>query len=170
MNAVVLDTNVLVVANERENPKERSQACVEACQDALMEIRNPDSPVPVLLDSQGLIWEEYSRYCTYKGQPGLGDAFFLWLFERQGDLRYCKKIDLRNHPERTFEQFPADEALEGFDRSDRKFVAVALGYEEKALIYNAVDSDWWQYRQALAQHGVAIDFLCEEELRASART
>ncbi len=165
MNAVVIDTNVLVVANERENSNDLSESCIEAAQKALMCIK---SERVTLLDDLGLIWEEYSKYCTYKGEPGLGDAFFLWLFERQADVRYCRKVSLTENAEREFEQFPEDEDLKKFDRSDRKFVAVALAYEGSAWIYNAVDSDWWLFRNALEKRGLKVIFLCEKEVKAKA--
>ena len=57
-----------------------------------------------------------------------------------------------------FEDFPKDQALETFDRSDRKFVALAL--KVNAVIANAVDSDWLEHRGALLKNGVRIRFIC----------
>jgi hypothetical protein len=57
-------------------------------------------------------------------------------------------------------QFPNDERLVGFDRSDHKFVAVALAHPERPPILNAVDADWWYYREELARHGIRVEFLC----------
>jgi hypothetical protein len=61
-----------------------------------------------------------------------------------------------------FAEFPDSESLKNFDKSDRKFVAVALTHHAKPAIANAVDSDWHNHQQALAEHGVKLDFLCPE--------
>jgi hypothetical protein len=52
--------------------------------------------------------------------------------------------------------------LGGFDRSDRKFVAVARASAHGPMIVNAVDTDWWIYRVALQRHGVRVEFLCPD--------
>ena len=61
-----------------------------------------------------------------------------------------------------FEEFPLDSELGTFDRSDRKFVAVALASKNAPQILNAVDSDWWIHRNRLRQHGLVVQFLCQE--------
>ncbi|GIV75830.1 MAG: hypothetical protein KatS3mg050_0224 [Litorilinea sp.] len=47
--------------------------------------------------------------------------------------------------------------------SVRKFVAVALVHGGNPPILNAVDSDWWDYREPLTAAGVRIEFLCPEQ-------
>ena len=59
--------------------------------------------------------------------------------------------------------FPEAEDVATFDRSDRKFVAVALVHGGQPPIYNAVDSDWSEHAQALARHGVRVEELCLDE-------
>lgn len=152
----VIDTNVLVVANRKHPPA--SLACIEACTQALEDARNDVT----LIDNLQLILDEYRRHCSFAGQPGLGDAFFKWLWSNQANPRHCLLISITPHPERGFAEFPADAALNGFDASDRKFVAVALGSGQNASILNASDTDWWQHREALQKHGVQIAFLCQE--------
>ncbi|MEV4292134.1 hypothetical protein AB0K40_42070 [Nonomuraea bangladeshensis] len=46
-------------------------------------LEHAESRAIVVLDSSGRIFEEYERYCSFKGQPGLGDHFFLHLHRRQ---------------------------------------------------------------------------------------
>jgi len=62
-----------------------------------------------------------------------------------------------------FEEFPGDPELAGFDRSDKKFAAVAVTSENDPDVLNAVDADWWHYRQPLERHGVRIRFLCPDQ-------
>jgi hypothetical protein len=80
----------------------------------------------------------------------------------QANPDWCEQIHLTPIADtsRDFEEFPSDPELARFDRSDRKWVAVARASADDPVILNAVDSDWWEYRDRLARHGVRIDFLC----------
>jgi len=111
---VVIDTNVLVVANQRH--ENASTHCVERCIDALIESRNDR----VFIDDGQRILGEYRRHCSHSGQPGVGDAFFKWLWDNQGNTRHCRKVPITLHEGREFEEFPEDADLDGFDHSDRK--------------------------------------------------
>lgn len=158
--SVVLDTNVLVVANGRHEPAQ--ERCVGACIDALDRVRH-DS---VVIDDGQLILDEYRKHCSFSGQPGLGDAFFKWLWSRQADPRYCRRVQITPHAKRGFAEFPADKRLKAFDRDDRKFVAVALAAGDAPPVLNASDTDWWHARAVLGAHGVTITFLCPELMPA----
>ena len=67
--------------------------------------------------------------------------------------------------ENEFEEFPDDPALDGFDPDDRKFIAVALAHLERPPILQAVDGQWWDFRDAFRQHGVTIEFICEDDIQ-----
>jgi hypothetical protein len=41
-------------------------------------------------------------------------------------------------------------------------VAVAVASGESPPILNAVDSDWWNHREALVESGFVVDFLCPQ--------
>lgn len=160
--AVVVDTNVAVVANGKT-----SQAgidCISACITELGEIR---AHRRVFVDHDGLILEEYRRHLSPSGQPGPGDAFFKWLWDNQGNLRHCKPVEITplDGNGQSFAEFPDDPALAGFDRDDRKFVATALASGGHPPILNASDTDWWNYRVALSRHGVKVRFLCPELMK-----
>ena len=159
---VIVDTNVPVAANGRA--EHAGLDCQYACIQELIEIQRRGR---VLVDESGLIFNEYIRHLSFRGQPGVGDAFFKWLWDRQGDLDVCIKVDIRfdGVDESTFPDFPEDEQLEGFDLSDRKFVAVAIASGENPPILNATDTDWWIFREALENNGVTIQFLCPEQMQ-----
>jgi hypothetical protein len=57
--------------------------------------------------------------------------------------------------------------LSSFDPSDQKFAAVAIASGENPDVLNAVDSDWWIHRVALAASGVRVTFLCPERFSVS---
>lgn len=155
-----MDTNVPVVANQTESPQ-ASPDCQLACIRALERVKDGCC---LLVDSRGEIFQEYRDNLRSSGQPGLGDAFFKWIWDHQGNEDHCRRVDIAIHPERGFEIFPTTPDLEGFDPSDRKFVAVALESAQDPPILNAVDSDWWEYRDALNAHRLRIDFLCPDAM------
>ncbi len=155
----VVDTNVPVVANGKT--PQASENCVAACIRELVTLRKNGK---VLLDESGFILQEYRRHLSPRGQPGMGDEFFKWLWDNQGNERYCLKVSVTPNDDDgyDFSEFPTDFELDNFDRSDRKFVAVALAYGGMVHILNASDTDWWIYREALESYGIAIRFLCPE--------
>ena len=158
-----MDTNVAVVANGKT--PQAGDGCVVACIEKLLEMRERHR---LLLDEQGEILEEYRRHLSPSGQPGPGDAFFKWLWSNQVNPEHCRQVPITPAGGgRGFAEFPDDPELAGFDRADRKFVAVAVGSGEPAPILNASDSDWWIHRTALHRHGVEIRFLCPELMSES---
>ncbi len=161
MTAVVIDTNVLIVANGRS--RQADEDCVLACLDALDEARTGI----VLLDDKGRILNEYMGRLSLSGQPGVGDAFFKWLHDHQADPRHCEcvRITPKSSDAEDFKEFPNDSKLAGFDRSDRKFVAVARASRRNPSILNAVDRDWWDFREALKGNGVLVQFLCPSAMK-----
>ena len=161
MNAFVVDTNVAVVANASgQHPVE----CVAAAARALNGCREG-----VVVIDQGMhIFNEYRRYLSFRGQPGVGDAFLRWLCDNLGTV-HCERVDLKTDETGNFTDFPSDPALEGFDRSDRKFVATARASRNSPVILNAVDSDWRGFAEPLARHGVQVKTLCAASERPSRR-
>lgn len=162
MRAVVIDTNVLAVANGKAH--QAGLLCVSSCTGALRAARTDRM---VVLDSLGLILLEYFRNAHRSGQPGAGDAFAKWLNDHQRDPRRCEIVEVtpRGRDSGDFEEFPDDPELRAFDRSDRKFVATARASLHHPRIQNATDTDWWQFRDTLHRHDVTIEFLCPELMR-----
>jgi len=156
--SVVIDTNVAIIANDK-NPN-ASVGCIDACIEALQNARLD----VVLVDNRFEIFQEYHHHLSFSGQPGVGDAFFKWLWDHQADTRYSRQVTITpsDNPARVFEEFPDDHALDKFDPSDRKFVAVALASADNPMILNASDTDWWIHRVALYKHGVQLSFLCPD--------
>lgn len=162
--AVVVDTNVAVVANGQT--PQAGVRCVDACTQRLMAIQRS---AQVLLDDRGCILNEYRRHLTPVGQLGIGHAFFKWIWDNQSNLARCRRVPVTPHAERGFEEFPDSADLRHFDRDDRKFVAVAAASGEQPPIINASDTDWHINRDVLAKHGFVIEFLCPELMSGDTR-
>ncbi len=154
---VVIDTNVAVVANGKT--QQAGLDCILKCIRTLQRIQNDGW---VLLNDSSLILTEYRNNLHPSGQPGIGDAFFRWLFENQANPEHCRKVTVNLHSDRDFEEFPDDPDLMAFDRSDRKFVAVAHASGNEPDILNASDTDWWIHREGSRRHGIKAVFLCPE--------
>ncbi|MFT3790484.1 MAG: hypothetical protein QM741_05275 [Rudaea sp.] len=156
--SVVIDTNVAVVANGKHEVA--SDDCIERCIDALIAAQQG----VVLVDDGFLIFDEYQRHLSHAGQPGVGDAFFKWLWSNQANPSHCRQVEITpiDPAGRVFQEFPDDPDLEKFDRDDRKFVAVALASGETPDILNASDTDWWTFRESLTRYGIQTQFLCQE--------
>ncbi|MCP4749267.1 MAG: hypothetical protein GY866_00095, partial [Proteobacteria bacterium] len=59
-----------------------------------------------------------------------------------------------------YDEFPEHDGLKNFDISDRKFVAVANAHPDKPPILEATDSNWWGWKDSLAEIGITVTFLC----------
>lgn len=162
MKPFVIDVNVPMVANNQA--PQADDKCVQACVKALERVRKNGK---FFIDDGGLILGEYKKNLKVKGQPGLGDAFMKWIWDRQSTNR-CERVSLtlRGVAKDDFNEFPSDAALNGFDRADRKYVAVAIASNQSPVILNAVDRDWWQYKDALKKHAVEVEFLCPQCMKA----
>lgn len=159
---VVVDTNVAVVANGKS--EQASAGCVSKCLLQLKRIINEKDRI--VIDDQWFIIREYMTNLRSSGEPGLGDEFLKWVLTNQTNPRLCSQVHLTpiNGSDSDFEEFPPAPDLQHFDRSDRKFVVVALVHPKHPTVLQAVDSDWWNAREALKRNGVRIKFLCPDDI------
>jgi hypothetical protein len=158
---VVVDTNVPVVANSRSG--QASPDCVLVCLQRLVRITRTGR---VALDDQWRIIREYQANLRSSGQPGVGDAFLKWILDNRANPERCELVKITPiDNEKSFQEFPSDPALRHFDRSDRKFVAVALAHSQRPPILQAIDSKWWAFRAPLRRNGVNVEFLCQRDLQ-----
>lgn len=153
----VIDTNVLLVANEQH--ADISPDCVIQCVEYLRKIQ--DSGV-VVIDDEFRILEEYQHKTNLKQPKGAGDVFLKWLL-RNRSSRYVEQVQLNEVQPDHFSEFPDAELEPAFDPPDRKFVAVASAHPDKPPIWQAADCKWLDWWPALRQHGVNIEFLCPED-------
>ena len=152
---VVVDTKVPITANKNLD----YLPCAAQCANSLLQIMTVGT---LLIDEGNLIFDEYRRHLSFSGQPGPGDVFFKWLVDNRHNRNLVLQIKLApaGNGQDEYAAFPSDQSLRNFDRSDRKFVALALSYQGDSEILNAVDSDWWIFRDALERCGLRIRHLC----------
>ena len=157
---VVVDTNVVVVANGRS--EQASADCVEICGERLEEIMHGE--VKLVLDNRWIILGEYMQNLRSSGVD-VGDRFLGWILVNKDERCDLVSITPVNGSENEFEEFPDDLALDNFDPDDRKFIAVAVSHPEKPPILQAVDSQWWDFRNTFRRNGIIVEFICEEDIQ-----
>ncbi len=165
---VVVDTNVPLTANKTTSLDDAGEMdddayidCILKCIEAIEMVIAEKCPV---VDDGGEIFEEYSHGLNFSGQPGVGDKFFKWIHDCQWDETKIDRVDIPiSNGE--YKHFPRHDGLRDFDRSDRKFVAVANAHPEKPPILQAVDFKWWKFRIPLKKAGITVHFLAPEYAR-----
>jgi hypothetical protein len=149
-----VDTNVAVVSNQTgDTPLECALACVQA-------IRQIHAGRLLVLDDADEIFTEYRTNLSLSGRPGVGDEFMRWVHDNRFNSTRCARVELHPDDDDSYAEFPEDEALTTFDRSDRKFVAVAAQHIKETVILVAGDRGWSRHAEPLAAAGINLDFLC----------
>jgi hypothetical protein len=137
-----------------------------ACVDLLESI---EADGILVLDSLGDIIDEYLKQRPHGFPQGPGDLFFVWAVTNQATA-LCSLVSItRVDDRRLYAEFPSDPALAKFDPDDHKFVAAALASPDTPPIFNAADSDWWDFFQPLAANGIVVNMICPEPVRATDR-
>lgn len=166
MSFVVIDTNVLMVANEDSPPGQVDEEGndVQACITRLQGIQSGKSGERVVLDMDDRLLNEYQQTLRSSKQPSTGHAFLQWLYQSGWDDAFCERVEINclNESEQVFEEFPEHPDLADFDVADRKFVATANAHAAKPRILQAVDVKWMSWEPALYECGIHIDWLCKE--------
>ena len=157
----LVDTNVPKTANlaTQADPKsDVPDACVLACVEAIEHVIRTRG---LVIDSANEIFDEYRRQLAMKGQPGVGDRFMKWVHDNRWKLSASDRVAISKNGE-SYDEFPVHERLEDFDKSDRKFIAVANTHPQKPPILQATDSKWWGWSQGLQEVGITVHFVCSE--------
>lgn len=155
---IVVDTNVLIVANERGNPPadpECERTCIKMLEGAAK------GKQVVLLDGSNRIMDEYSDHCSRRGTPGVGDMFFKFLHDHQHSEENVVRVPIQETPdtEGGFTNLPPND----LDPNDRKFLAVAEAGDGRVV--NATDSDWSEHADFIDCLGVCVLELCPQCLK-----
>ncbi len=151
---LVLDTNVLVVAN-RQNPAVAEQ-CVDQARECLANAAIRDT---VCLDKDDQILTEYARQINAEARPqDIAARLLIWLRQNKYSENRIRIVDLKINLAGEYTDCPIKLILAGFDVSDRKFAAVAK--KGKATVINATDSDWLDHAATLQEVGIRVDNLC----------
>lgn len=153
---VVVDTNVTIAANGQNT--HAGLSCQYACVDFLEKIVSNNSRTKIALDECGLILAEYKLHLSHSGQPGVGDMFFKYLHDHMYRKQKVKLFQINPIEDEAcgFAELPIND----LDKSDRKFLAVAV--IAHARIVNALDTDWHLQSEIIKRLNVTVTQLCPE--------
>ncbi len=156
MNRFVVDTNVPIVANNRSrsNGPRPTMDCVEAAILFLVALLRDGT---ACLDADGEIQREYHKHLRSKGEPGVGDRFYLAILNSAPNR--VERFQLARRDDGEYADLPQSLIDANFDHADRKFVALAS--RARATIANATDSDWIIHGVELSACGIDVKFLCD---------
>lgn len=158
MTVVIVDTNVVCVANKQHDV---SEACLKECIEGLQWIIEKGT---VVLDDDGAILSEYLKNAEPFGRaPRPGDKFIKWVAQQLGSAR-VHRIPVKPAVDGLYSEFPCAELQEHFDPSDRKFPTVANLHPRKPEIWQAVDCKWVGWWEALKSAGITVRFLCPDDI------
>ena len=155
MTTFVVDTNVAIVANGRGTHADLR--CRLTCVQRLKALVAGER---VAIDDGNRILDEYRNHLSFSGGPGVGDVFFKHVFNNQYRDERVRRVTVTpaGDDRRGFEELPENT----FDRSDRKFLAVAVA--AGAVVLNATDSDWGEQAALMDTLGVEVNQLCPQHV------
>jgi hypothetical protein len=151
-----IDTNVFMAANGY-SPQVSGHG-VEKCQEF---VRSLFANTLISIDSNNEIFDEYFKHMDFSGQPGLGDSFVKYLFDRQVDSAICEIVEIIMDKKYSYQVFSDKPDLLDFDKSDLKFIAVHLLSKYRSPIVDACDSDWTENKALLDSHNIKVVELLE---------
>lgn len=161
----VIDTNVPKTANLAIDPlsiPNELAACVLVCVESIEHIVEKGG---LVLDAGDEIFDEYRGNLSMSGQPGMGNRFMKWVHDNRWNFPDADRVTITKDGE-SYNEFPNHDGLIDFDRSDRKFIAVANGHPDKPPVLQATDSKWWGWKEALGEVGIIVRFLCADYVEA----
>jgi len=164
----LVDTNVPKTANLATQSGAGSDvpyACVLACVEAIEHITKNRG---LVIDAGDDIFDEYRQQLSMSGQPGVGDRFMKWVHDNRWNLPESDRVTITKNGD-SYNEFPHHDGLRAFDKSDRKFIAVASAHPDKPPILQATDSKWWGWNDSLAEAGITVRFLCPEYAEAKCK-
>lgn len=156
----IVDTNVPVTANLSANidaiEDVDTARCVLRCIEAVEYMMKHGG---LVMDADDEIFDEYRQNLSLDGGPGVGNKFMKWLHLNRWGFPAEDRVTLKKI-EGYYADFPQSIDLESFDLSDRKFIALACTHPARPTVLQATDSKWWGWKEALAEAGVHVKFLC----------
>lgn len=161
----LVDTNVPMTANLATKPDANSDIpdlCIEECIHAVDHITKNGG---LVLDDNGDIFLEYLANLSLGDQKHVGNAFLKWVHDNQWTAQKVDRVKITRNGD-TYLEFPDHDNLARFDNSDRKFIAVSNAHPDKPPVLQATDSKWWGWKDALAEVGITVHFLCPDYAKA----
>ena len=162
----IIDTNVPMKAANMNIRDELDAKCSYACLEFIRHIIETNDTI-VVLDSGKEILREYRNNLNSGGQNTVATVFLNWVCRNLtcGETSLVELQYLTITGDREYAEFPQSPSLNGFDISDRNFIALANAHPEHPPIAEGSDSLWWGFRDVLKELGIHIHFLCKDYVK-----
>ena len=164
MPEYVIDTGVILSADGKND-----DTSIDGQVRCIRRLREVQDGGGLVLDDGGRIIGEYLHKTAPWNPQTTGEQFLLWALSSQGTPTICRTVAItpKVDDEQDFEEFPKDDRLSTFERADRKFVATACAGDGQPPVVVAIDTDYYMpnHRAAFNDHGVTIDYICEDDLK-----
>ena len=167
MKYIIIDTNVPLKAANTHPKDDIDRNCSQSCFSFISTLMKSKDKI-IVLDSGREIVKEYEKNIDIHSERSVASEFLMWIYRNNLNGKICLQ-EITKTGENTYAEFPESPKLIGFDRSDRKFVALAKAHPSNPNIYNGSDTDWWDYREAQEEEGIHIVFLSEEYMKAKSK-
>ena len=160
-DSCIVDTNVPLVAAGAHDAanKECQLECVNFISLVL------SGSFCLVLDMNGEAFGEYLGNIQMDPPDASLASQFLWyILNNMGYPNRINRVKLSVDEYGEYTTWPQDPELASFDPADRKWVALALAFEEKTEqtvpITYAIDRDWDDHHDALKRCGIILNLLC----------
>ncbi|MCP4109122.1 MAG: hypothetical protein GY749_26930 [Desulfobacteraceae bacterium] len=161
MSSRIIDTNVWVVASGLSWP---SEVCVQTCLDWLEEFK--ESGQSLVVDTASFENESVFGGTVISEMRGnLKEGTYGYDFLNQHLMAHFLFDLTEIRYDKNGARLPTDIHLPGFEPADRKWVALHLEHLQHPPVHNASDGDWIKFEENLCEAGIAVNQLCEVELR-----
>lgn len=155
----VIDTNVILVANGAHAGM--GDECKLACVERLDAIAKRGR---VVVDDGFEILHEYLNRTEPRVGRRAGDVFLKWLLNNQNNPARVERVRITPSAGHSYAEVESLGLPISIDTSDRKFVAVAARRRRKPPIWQAADTKWLDWWQALRVAGIEVEFVCAADL------
>jgi hypothetical protein len=110
----------------------------------------------VMVDTLDRLMDEYQPYVNFRGEPGVGDAFYRYVFDNQYYEDRVRRVEITPSADegRGYEELPENTMRAG----DRVVLAVAV--TGKGRVVNATDSDWAEQEELMTALNVGVVQVC----------
>lgn len=162
----IIDTNVIYKASIPISKLDGDDLdCAHKCVCFLDRFVKNHANILVLDRGRRILKEYINAYKEFKHMcPGYAIVFFRTAVGDKLGFHVDDSTEITPNGD-SFCEYPSDARLLNFDRSDKKFIALANAHASHPQIVEGTDSKWWGIKDVLAEHGISVLFVDEDYIR-----
>lgn len=162
----IIDTNVIYKASIPISKLDGDDLdCAHKCVCFLNKFVKDHANILVLDRGRRIIKEYLNAYReVVHGGPDYATVFFRTVIGGKSAFHVDDSTEITPNGD-GFCEYPSDVRLVDFDRSDKKFIALANAHALHPQIVEGADSKWWGIKDVLAEYGISVLFVDEDYIR-----